>query len=60
MTEEWVLSQLDELSRTADYPTKALLHETKQLVLEITERMEQLQGEIDGNLGTIKNGEFFI
>ncbi len=48
MTAEWVLSQLDELSRTADYPTKALLHETKQLVIEITERMEQLQGEIDG------------
>ncbi len=48
MNEEWLLEQLDQLSEQADYETKALLHETKYLVTQITERMEQLQGEIDG------------
>ncbi|MGX7174260.1 DUF948 domain-containing protein [Enterococcus ratti] len=50
MMEKWVLKQLEELSESTDYETKALLHETKQLLMEISDRIEQLQGEIDGKI----------
>ncbi|MBF8808531.1 MAG: hypothetical protein IC227_09935 [Enterococcus lacertideformus] len=46
--EKWLLKQIEELSLASDYETKALLHETKKILLEISERKEQLQGEIDG------------
>lgn len=48
MAEEWFVRQLEELSTSVDYETKAVLHETKKLLLEISERKIQLQGEIDG------------
>lgn len=48
MTDKWLFDQLEELSTITDYETKALLFETKKLLLEIAERKEQLQGEIDG------------
>ncbi|EOH92670.1 hypothetical protein [Enterococcus villorum] len=48
MTDKWLFKQLEEWSATANYETKALLYETKKLLLEISERKEQLQGEIDG------------
>ena len=41
MAEEWFVRQLEELSTSVDY-------ETKKLLLEISERKVQLQGEIDG------------
>ena len=41
MVEEWFVRQLEGLSTSVDY-------ETKKLLLEISERKVQLQGEIDG------------
>ncbi|BAO06073.1 MULTISPECIES: hypothetical protein [Enterococcus] len=46
--DQWLTEQLAELSTQADYEGKALLHEMSRLFVEINERIEQLQGEIDG------------
>ncbi|MGG5311898.1 MULTISPECIES: hypothetical protein [Enterococcus] len=48
MMDQWLAEQLAELSQQADYEGKALVHEMSRLFVEINERIEQLQGEIDG------------
>ena len=48
-TEKWVQEQLDHLvAASKDYRQKALFQETKKLFREQYERMEQMEGELDG------------
>ncbi|OTP11324.1 hypothetical protein A5844_001459 [Enterococcus sp. 10A9_DIV0425] len=48
MKNQWLLEQIEALSQEVDYEGKALLQETIRLFEEIDQRIEQLQGEIDG------------
>ena len=50
-TENWVQEQLDHLVAVSqDYRQKALFQETKKLFQEQHQRMEQMEGELDGRM----------
>ncbi len=51
MNEEWLLQQIEALeAQETDYKNLALLSEMKNLVKEMHQRIELLQGEIDGRV----------
>lgn len=48
---DWTINQIDQLIETSqDYKEKALLYNTKLLLLEQVKRKDQNQGELDGTL----------
>lgn len=54
-TEKWVQERLDHLIEASrDYRQKALFQETKRLFQEQYQRMEQMQGELDGRMWSPK------
>nr|WP_319216633.1 hypothetical protein [uncultured Trichococcus sp.] len=54
-TENWVQEQLDRLVEASrDYRQKALFQETKKLFQEQYQRMEQMQGELEGRIWSPK------
>lgn len=53
---EWLLQELERLNQTSrDYKQKALLRATKDLINEQTERIRQMEGELDGTLWSPRN-----
>jgi uncharacterized small protein (DUF1192 family) len=51
MNEEWLLQQIESLeAQETDYKNLALLSEMKKLIKEMDQRIELLQGEIDGRV----------
>lgn len=51
MNEEWLLQQIKSLeAQETDYKNLALLSELKKLIKEMDQRIELLQGEIDGRV----------
>jgi len=53
---EWLLQELKRLNQTSrDYKQKALLRATKDLINEQTERIRQMEGELDGTLWSPRN-----
>ena len=54
-TENWAQKQLDHLVETSkDYRQKALFQETKKLFQDQYQRMEQMEGELDGRIWSPK------
>ncbi|CZR03701.1 hypothetical protein [Trichococcus ilyis] len=54
-TENWVQERLDCLIEASrDYRQKALFQETKKLFQEQYQRIEQMQGELDGRMWSPK------
>lgn len=54
-TENWAQEQLDHLVETGkDYRQKALFQETKKLFQDQYQRMEQMEGELDGRMWSPK------
>lgn len=54
-TENWVQEQLNHLmAASKDYLQKALFQETKKLFQEQYQRIEQMEGELDGRIWSPK------
>lgn len=54
-TENWAQKQLDHLvEMSKDYRQKALFQETKKLFQDQYQRMEQMEGELDGRMWSPK------
>ncbi|HEX5351427.1 MAG TPA: hypothetical protein VFW58_07355 [Trichococcus sp.] len=54
-TENWAQEQLDHLVEASkDYRQKALFQETKKLFQDQYQRMEQMEGELDGRMWSPK------
>ncbi len=54
-TENWVQERLDYLAEASkDYRQKALFEETKKLFQEQHQRLEQMEGELDGRMWSPK------
>lgn len=60
MVEEWFVRQLEELSTSVDYETKAVLHETKNFYWKFQNEKSNYKEKSMENPGIIKNGEFCL
>ena len=60
-TENWVQEQLNHLmAASKDYRQKALFQETKKLFQEQYQRIEQMEGELDGRIWSPKEWSDYI
>lgn len=56
MQDEWLLEELENIYRNSrDYRQKALIKATQNMIKEQSERIRQMEGELDGTLWSPRN-----
>lgn len=56
MQDEWLLEELENIYQNSrDYRQKALIKATQNMIKEQSERIRQMEGELDGTLWSPRN-----